>query len=71
MPLTMAKSGELVRFVAVRASQELKRRLAALGLIPGSQLRVISHSLKGPFIISIKGSRIMLGRGTAQKIMVE
>ncbi len=70
MPLATVKAGSKVRFVNVQAGQALKARLAAMGLVPGSELEVVSNSLHGPFIVSVKGSRLVLGRGMAQKIMV-
>ena len=71
MPLTMVTAGKTVRLVGVRAGHELLGRLAALGLVPGVEIEVVNHSLRGPFIVSVKGSRVMLGRGMAHKIMVE
>ncbi len=70
MSLANVKAGRKVRFVNVRAGQALKARLAALGLVPGSELEVVSNSFHGPFIVAVKGSRLVLGRGMAQKIVV-
>lgn len=42
-----------------------------MGLVPGVEIEVLRNSLHGPFLIAVKGSRIMLGRGMAQKIVVE
>jgi ferrous iron transport protein A len=70
MPLTIVQSGRRVRVLAVEAGHGLQGRLAAMGLIPGVEIEVLQNTMKGPFLISVKGSRIMLGRGMAQKIMV-
>jgi Fe2+ transport system protein FeoA len=70
MPLTIVQAGRRVRLVAVDAGHGLQGRLTALGLIPGVEIEVLQNSLHGPFLIAVKGSRIMLGRGMAQKIMV-
>ena len=70
MPLAMARPGEVVTVVDVRAGRGLTRRLAEMGLLPGTQIRVINSQMPGPLIIDLRGSRLALGRGVAQKIMV-
>ena len=70
MPLTIVQTGRRVRFVSVEAGHGLQGRLAAMGLIPGAEIEVLQNTMNGPFLISVKGSRIMLGRGMAQKILV-
>lgn len=70
MPLALVENGRYVRFLAVKAGRELQARLAAMGLVPGVEIEVIQNSTHGPFIIAVKGSRMMLGRGIAQKIVV-
>jgi ferrous iron transport protein A len=71
MPLAIVQSGRQVRVVAIEAGHRLQGRLANMGLVPGMEIRVLSNSMRGPFLIEVKGSRIMLGRGMAQKIIVE
>jgi Fe2+ transport system protein FeoA len=70
MPLALVKAGKRVHIVGLAAGEGLQGRLAAMGLVPGTQLEVIMNSAQGPFIVSVKGSRIILGHGMAQKIMV-
>ncbi|MBU1698688.1 MAG: ferrous iron transport protein A [Candidatus Eisenbacteria bacterium] len=71
MPLTIVQAGRRVRLVSVEAGYGLQGRLTAMGLIPGAEIKVLRNSIQGPFLIEVKGGRIMLGRGMAQKIMVE
>ena len=70
MPLAMARPGELVTVIGVRAGWGLQRRLADMGLTPGVQMRVINSQMPGPVLIDLRGSRVALGRGVAQKVMV-
>lgn len=70
IPLSFVKEGSRVKVAQIVAGQGLKRRLYVLGLVPDAELEVVMNSLKGPFIITIKGSRIVIGHGIAQKIMV-
>ncbi len=66
----MVKAGEKVRLVSVNAGQGLNRRLAAMGFVPDVEITVVSSGHPGPFVISVKDSKMMLGRGMAHKIMV-
>lgn len=68
-PLTMASKGETVRLESIHGGENLVHRLTALGLTPGVQLSVIQDT-GGPVILSVRDSRIALGRGMAHKVMV-
>ena len=70
MPLTIIQAGRRVRLVAVNAGQGLEGRLSAMGLVPGVEIEVIRNTFRGPFLVAVKGTRIMLGREMAQKILV-
>jgi len=70
MTLTIVPEGRRVRIITVYAGHGLRGRLAAMGLVPGVEIEVLRNSMHGPFLIAVKGSRIMLGRGMAQKIVV-
>jgi Fe2+ transport system protein FeoA len=71
MPLTIVTPGRHVRLVGIDAGYGLQGRLAAMGLVPGADIEVLRNSFHGPFLIAVKGSRIMIGRGMAKKIIVE
>ncbi|MFA6177005.1 MAG: FeoA family protein [Phycisphaerae bacterium] len=64
-------SGTKVRLFKIDAGQALKARLAAMGFLPGVQFTVMNNGHPGPFIINLKGCRIVLGRGMAGKISVK
>ena len=68
--LSMVSVGETVRIVKVDAGQGLNSRLAAMGLFPNTEVTVVGNTHPGPFVVRVKGSKVMLGRGMAQKIMV-
>lgn len=71
MPLSIVQVGRKVRLISVEAGRGLRSRLTAMGLVPGTEIEVLQNFMHGPFLIEVKGSRIMLGRGMAQKIEVE
>ena len=71
IPLAMATPGKLVTVTGVRAGWGLQRRLADMGLTPGVQIKVMNGQMTGPVLIDLRGARIALGRGIAQKILVK
>lgn len=69
--LSLATPQQIVRLVAIRGGQRLRKRLADLGLTPGTQLRVVQVHRSGPMIIAIKqDTRMAIGRGMAHKLIV-
>jgi len=71
MPLVMAGTGKLLTVTGITAGWGLQRRLADMGLTPGVQIRVMSGQRAGPVLIDLRDSRLGLGRGVAQKILVK
>lgn len=69
-PLSAVRSGETVRLASIEAGRGLNSRLASMGLVPNTEITVVNNGHPGPFVINVKGSRMMLGRGMAHKIMV-
>jgi len=70
MPLAMVSPGEVVEVVDVRAGWGLRRRLADMGLTPGVVIRVMNSQMPGPIVIDLRGSRLVLGHGMTQRILV-
>jgi len=71
MPLTMVDEGACAVLRSVDGGRELRGRLAALGLSPGTELEIIQNSGSGPFVVGVRGSRIVIGRDMAARIVVE
>jgi ferrous iron transport protein A len=70
MPLAMAKPGESVSIIKISGNEESRQRLANLGFIPGSGIKIITE-IGGNVIVSVKESRVAINRETAAKIMVK
>ena len=68
IPLAFAPAGERVKIVNILGGHGVRKRLADMGLISDSEIRVINNT--GPFIVAVKGSRIAIGLGIARKIVV-
>lgn len=50
---------------------ELARRLEALGLFPGSRVKILQKKRRGAMIITVRGTRFALGMEIAAHIAVK
>jgi len=66
----MLSIGEEAELVDVRGGRGIRRRLAALGLNPGMKVSVVQNNMRGRIVLGVMDSRIALGRGMAQRILV-
>jgi len=70
MPLAMAKPGERVVIREMAGGKTAKSRMADMGLRLGDHMEIISNSGEGRLILGRDCTRLAIGRGIAQKIMV-
>jgi Fe2+ transport system protein FeoA len=68
--LSEIDEGTRVTVVGIQGGRGIRSRLTAMGLLPGTKITVLRNGGSGPFVVSIKNSRMALGRGVADKIMV-
>jgi ferrous iron transport protein A len=52
------------------SGKEAIGRLTSLGFTPGASISMVQNSGRGPLVVIVRGTRIALGRGEAQKILV-
>lgn len=64
------KAGETGTIVGLIGGRDLMSRLAALGFTPGARVTTVQNYGHGPIIVTIRDTRIALGRGEAGKIRV-
>lgn len=69
-PLSAIEAGCSVRLVKVDGGSSLKQRMVAMGLLPGADFKVVKNKGNGPVVLSIKGARLIVGRGMSDKIIV-
>jgi ferrous iron transport protein A len=69
--LSSVSTGGSVQILEMQGGHGFLSRLASLGFTPGARLRVVQNYGHGPIIVSLRDTRIALGRGEAQKILVE
>lgn len=70
MPLAMAKPGERVVIREMAGGKTAKSRMADMGLRLDDHVEIISNSGEGRLILGHNCTRLAIGRGIAQKIMV-
>ena len=68
--LTEIPAGRTVRLVKVDAGYGLNSRLAAMGLLANVFVEVLRNDFHGQLIVRVKSTKVVLGRGMAQKVLV-
>ncbi|CAB1064247.1 Ferric uptake regulation protein FUR [Olavius sp. associated proteobacterium Delta 1] len=71
MPLTLAKPGERLVIKEISGGAGAKMRLLTMGLRTDDKIEVITNNSLGQLAIAADLKRYVLGRGLAEKIMVE
>lgn len=69
MPLTMLPIGRKAKIVDCTAAAGMKQHLCNIGFLPGTEVQVINEA-RGNLIVEVKGVRLALSRGLAQKLLV-
>lgn len=70
--LTDLRPGQTGEIVSIETGYRAKRRLEDMGLTPGTRIRVLRFApFGGPIEISVRGSRLVVGRGMARRIFVK
>ena len=81
LPLTHLNDGESGIVVSITGSRRssarhrrrwgLKRRLEDMGLTPGVEVKVVkSAPFRGPLELEVRGSKLAIGRGMAERVLV-
>jgi Fe2+ transport system protein FeoA len=69
--LSQVREGEKVTIEALYEGNDLNRRLASLGFTPGVDVEIMQNFGRGPMIVKVRGTKIAIGRGEAEKIKVD
>jgi len=69
-PLSQVAEGQTVNIIKIDGGRGLRMRLTTLGLLPNTQVTVIHNGRSGPFVINVKNSKMALGKGVVDKIIV-
>ncbi len=63
--------GETAIVVDFHGGRMVNNRLASLGFTPGVQVSMAQNYGHGPLIVTVRGTRVALGRGEAMMIIVK
>lgn len=68
--LAEIKPHSLVQINDIKSGAFAKRRLAQMGIRKNKTLRVLKNIGKGPLLVEVNHSKLVVGRKLAEKIMV-
>lgn len=57
--------------LSLQNGRAVNNRLVSLGFTPGVMVEMIQNYGRGPLMVTVRGTRVALGRGEASKIMVD
>jgi len=70
-PMSEIADGKRVIVKEVSGGKGFVTRMAALGVLPGTEIEMVRNTGRGPIIIKVKGSFLALGRGEAARVLVQ
>jgi DtxR family transcriptional regulator, Mn-dependent transcriptional regulator len=70
VPVSALLPGETAIVRSLAAGKILVARCLALGFTPGAEVKMLRNPGSGPVIVCVRDTRVALGRGEAQKILV-
>jgi Fe2+ transport system protein FeoA len=59
-----------VTLIDITGGTGIRSKLYSMGLVPGVSLKVLNRNGRGPIIVAVKDSRLVIGYGMASKIIV-
>lgn len=72
MSLIYLPNNKKARIISVRGGYGFQKKLRVMGIREGQMVKIVSKQpLRGPLTIEVSGSQMTMGRGMAQKILVE
>lgn len=72
MDITQLNEGEKAKIIEIQGGWGLIKKLDALGIRPGMEIKKISSQvLRGPQTLQVGNTQIAIGFGMAKKIIVE
>jgi ferrous iron transport protein A len=71
-PISMSNlgAGEQATVLSFGGVRAVNNRLASLGFTPGVDINMTQNYGFGPLIVTVRGTRVALGRGEAAQILV-
>ena len=70
-PLLYAEQYEKLCVTEIRGGQQFKDKCINQGIVPGQKIEILNNSGNGPCLIKLLNSRIIIGRGMLNRILVK
>ena len=73
LPLSDFKAGDRGRVLGLRGGREFQHRVVSMGLSIGCEVEVmqmVESGQSGPIVVRAGDTRLMLGHGMAEKVLV-
>ena len=70
-PLTAIASGGKAKVVALLGGRGFQNRMVSMGLKVGCEIEVLHRGSRGPVLVAAGGTRLALGHGMAERILVQ
>jgi len=70
IPLSSVGEGAEVMVKLLSGGHGFVARMVSLGIAPGTVIRVVRNSGRGPILMEARDTRVAIGRGAAQKVLV-
>lgn len=68
--LITVANGESAFIVGLDAGHKATARLESLGIIPGTEISVLTNNTVGPLLVVVGEGRVIVERGIASKVLV-
>ncbi len=68
MPLSMARTGEVVVIKKITGKDDVRQHLAEMGLVIEEPVKIVNE-MGGNLIVQVKESRVALDKSMANRIM--
>ncbi len=69
--LSKLSADKLATILSFASGRLETMRLASLGFTPGARISMAQNYGRGPLIVTVRGTRVALGRGEADLIFVQ
>lgn len=70
-PLLFANEGDTVIVKELRGGRRFVDNCINQGIVPGQKITILNNMKQGPCILEINDSRIMLGHGILNRVIVQ
>lgn len=72
MTLDLVELQRVAKVAEIAGGMSVRSHLNTLGIHVGDVIKVVERApFRGPILVEVKGSRVAIGRGVAQKVKVE